>query len=524
MAYIMLVESKENSPLRGYLEEMGHSVERHLTSERGGPAEHHSAEQRASSDSESNAFETGAADSRHDLPDTREEKNPDLLIREEDIDDPQGEGLVSFISSKQRYNTPEILILSDYDPEDIRSRMGPSQFGFLVRPVTKASVMTVVGNALGRSGIHLSSVLNSLNMPFYVLDAHSYEIVLANKEALKLYRNNEKTCYELSHHSKAPCEGVHHACPLRKVLETKMPFSTEHVHYDEHGDARFVEVWGYPIMNEAGEVTHMIEYSSDITERKREEQEILKLTTAVDRTAHIILITGVDGKVEFVNRAFEMKFNCRRQEIIGRSVEELEKESKIQKFYSVLHASVSSGSSHSGEFSYTRPDGTLSWENVSVTPIRNDEGVIVNYIAVAEDISSQVKQKEALQDAKDEAERASTMKSRFLANISHELRTPLNIVLGFTDLLLDEEQSESKSRKLGNIRHAGGNLLTIINDILDFSQLEGKQLELNESPFSLFELLERVRELYSRPAEQKGLVEAVTDRLLLETLEHRSTS
>ena len=79
---------------------------------------------------------------------------------------------------------------------------------------------------------------------------------------------------------------------------------------------------------------------------------------------------------------------------------------------------------------------------------------------------------ERLQEATEEATRASHSKSDFLANMSHEIRTPINAVLGMNEMILRESKDETIRLYAHNVENAGKNLLSIINDILDFSKIE----------------------------------------------------
>ncbi|MBI4846603.1 MAG: PAS domain S-box protein [Candidatus Omnitrophica bacterium] len=118
----------------------------------------------------------------------------------------------------------------------------------------------------------IEKTINSLPFPYYVIDTN-YNIILANKVAKDRGVYEGGHCYELTHRSKEPCSGKHN-CPLKEVLNHKQPVRLEHIHYDQDGQEIIVEVYGGPIFNAEGEITHMIEYSIDISERKRYEQQL----------------------------------------------------------------------------------------------------------------------------------------------------------------------------------------------------------------------------------------------------------
>ncbi|MBL4700801.1 MAG: hypothetical protein JKX85_06040, partial [Phycisphaeraceae bacterium] len=104
-----------------------------------------------------------------------------------------------------------------------------------------------------------------------------------------------------------------------------------------------------------------------------------------------------------------------------------------------------------------------------------------------------------------QAEMASAAKSQFLANMSHEIRTPMNAILGFSDLLADEDLTDKQKQDVNLIRDSGRNLLTLINDILDFSKIEAGQLDTEMIDCSLAKLLNSVESLMRSKATEKRL-------------------
>ncbi|MFQ6113749.1 MAG: ATP-binding protein, partial [bacterium] len=123
----------------------------------------------------------------------------------------------------------------------------------------------------------LNTILESLTHPFYVVDANDYTIQLANSAARLGNLSEQPTCYALTHRRDRACGGVEHRCPIEEVRRTKASVTVEHIHYDAEGNARNVEVHCHPIFDSEANLSQVIEYCIDITERKRAEEEKSKL-------------------------------------------------------------------------------------------------------------------------------------------------------------------------------------------------------------------------------------------------------
>lgn len=109
----------------------------------------------------------------------------------------------------------------------------------------------------------------------------------------------------------------------------------------------------------------------------------------------------------------------------------------------------------------------------------------------------------------EKAEEASRIKSLFLANMSHEIRTPMNSIIGFTELLGDEDLDDAQQNYVSIIHESAGVLLALINDILDISKIEAGKLEIERVPCDLVEIIHHVENLLRPTAERKGLEFAV---------------
>ncbi len=127
---------------------------------------------------------------------------------------------------------------------------------------------------------------------------------------------------------------------------------------------------------------------------------------------------------------------------------------------------------------------------LSSQPLMDRSHNMRNVLFYSIDITDQNLQKKQLQDAMELALNADRAKNHFIATMSHEIRTPLNVLVGFSELLLQEKISdEDRKRYLEQIRSASRNLLTLVNDVLDLSKLETNSLTLRRRAVNLPELL-----------------------------------
>ncbi len=132
-----------------------------------------------------------------------------------------------------------------------------------------------------------------------------------------------------------------------------------------------------------------------------------------------------------------------------------------------------------------------------------DENLV--WISVRPGNPAQQSIEQALAAARDEALKASQLKSEFLATVSHEIRTPMNAVIGMTELLLETPLSHEQREYGETIRDSSQALLSLLNDMLDFSKIEAGSLTLENIDFDLPSLVEGVAELFASRARQKKL-------------------
>ncbi len=131
--------------------------------------------------------------------------------------------------------------------------------------------------------------------------------------------------------------------------------------------------------------------------------------------------------------------------------------------------------------------------------------ILVIIVLLVFNIIRLVKYETQLIEARENAEKMTQMKSRFLSNMSHEIRSPLTSIMGFTDIIDRMESDPEKKKYIQAIKTSSDHLLHTVNDVLDFSKLDAGKLRLEQHPFNISEAIGEVAFAFSAAAAEKGI-------------------
>jgi len=238
------------------------------------------------------------------------------------------------------------------------------------------------------------------------------------------------------------------------------------------------------------------------------QSELTKLSKAVEQSSATVIITDTSGNIEYVNLKFVETAGYTAEEVIGRNPRFLKSGHTSSEEYTQLWETVTAGHEWQGEFHNKKKNGELYWEAASISPVKNEDGTITNFLAIKEDITKRKAYENALRSAKEDAEYANYTKTQFLANMSHELRTPLNGIIGFSEMMTQEilgPLPATYSDYAADIHLSGQHLLALITDILDTSKLEVGEIDLKETKNNLSILAATVVHLLQQKAEDKSI-------------------
>jgi len=191
-------------------------------------------------------------------------------------------------------------------------------------------------------------------------------------------------------------------------------------------------------------VQEVVEHKRTETMLRQREEELRKLSRAVEQSPSIVIITDTQGKIEYVNPRFTQVTGYSLEEVVGKTPRFLKSGETPQAEYHRLWQTISTGGEWQGEFHNRKKNGELYWVSSSISPIRNPDGTITHFLAVQEDITKRkeaelqlerynqelqtlLRQEQAMRDQLVQAEKFTAM-GRMVASVAHELNNPLQTI------------------------------------------------------------------------------------------------
>jgi PAS domain S-box-containing protein len=162
------------------------------------------------------------------------------------------------------------------------------------------------------------------------------------------------------------------------------------------GQYRWLLIRSVPLHDERGKIVKWYGTNTDIDDRKRAEEQLRKLSRAVEQSPGSVVITDRGGNIEYVNPKFVQLTGYTLEEALGKNPRILKSGEHRAEMYEQLWRTILSGGEWRGEFHNKKKNGELFWESVAISPIRNAEGAITHFLAVKEDITERKRAEEAL--------------------------------------------------------------------------------------------------------------------------------
>jgi two-component system, OmpR family, sensor histidine kinase VicK len=268
-------------------------------------------------------------------------------------------------------------------------------------------------------------------------------------------------------------------------------YETKRIHKD--GRVLDVAITMSPICGADGTIIGTSTIARDITGRKRADAVVVEMAAIVDSSNDAIIGMTLGGLITTWNRGAEHIYGYAANAMVGKNIVLLVPPGRPVEIDIIAGMLASNARTESFETQRLRQDGRLIDVSLTVSPIRDSDGVIVGASSVARDITEHNAMRAELTAAELRSVLAvSRAKDEMVSLVSHELRTPLASLLGFTELLYSREFSEVQRRQyLGVMLREGRRLTDLINDVLHIQRLEAGHQDLNLAPADLEALIQR---------------------------------
>jgi PAS domain S-box-containing protein len=253
----------------------------------------------------------------------------------------------------------------------------------------------------------------------------------------------------------------------------------------------------------AQSANEMVAERERVKEALENEKSLLRYL--IDSIPDLVFFKDKEGRFMGCNKAFEEYIGITEQEFKGKTEYDFFSKEQADD-YTETDAEILKSKKSKRNFEWlTYPDGRKVLFDTLKTLFFDTNGNSLGFIGISRDVTAIQETQQKLTLAKERAEESDKLKTAFLANMSHEIRTPMNAIIGFSELLTDDDLSASdKLEYTSHIKKAGESLMNLISDIIDIAKIEAGQLQINKSVCNLDELLNEMIGTYTEVKNKAG--------------------
>ena len=232
-----------------------------------------------------------------------------------------------------------------------------------------------------------------------------------------------------------------------------------------------------------------------LDQRVRDQQFYTR--SLIESNIDALITTDPRGIITDVNKQMEALTGCTRDELIGAPFKDYFTDP--ERAEAGIKLVLGERKLTDYELTARARDGKETVVSYNASTFHDRDRKLQGVFAAARDVTERKRYEQSLQQA-------NRAKSVFLANMSHEIRTPMNAILGFSQLMLrDQDLTPRQCQYLGTINRSGEHLLALINDILEMSKIEAGRTTLNLSTFDLPDLLKDLEMMFRVRTNEKKL-------------------
>lgn len=250
----------------------------------------------------------------------------------------------------------------------------------------------------------------------------------------------------------------------KKTPFNEWPLTMESRHMRKDGSTFPVEVRVDAMETEGGR--NFVALARDISEKKQAEDDRTRLSAAIEHSSETVVITDLSGTIQYVNPAFEKLTGYSRDEVIGQNPRILSSGKHDKLFFKEMWTTLLQGKSWKGHFINKKKNGLFFEEEVTLSPVKNSDDYITNFVAVKRDVTREVALEQQLQQAM-KMEAIGTL----AGGIAHDFNNILGAILGYTEMARDDSPAGSTVvEDLNRVLKAVDRAKHLVEQILAFSR------------------------------------------------------
>ena len=278
---------------------------------------------------------------------------------------------------------------------------------FAISGIIASKIIVKHRKAAQKQNDFLNLVLDSLKYPFCVIDVVDYKIKMANSAAGLEQQAGNSTCHAIMHNNDTPCNSIEHPCPIEIIKKTKQSVTLEHLHYDKDGSPKNIELHAHPILDSNGNVSQIVEYSIDITERKQAEEALRESKQIIEGIINAMPVRVFWKDKNFVFLGCNVLFAqdagyADPKDIIGKDDYQMVWRDQAELYRNDDRQVMESGDAKLLiEEPQTTPEGKTVTLLTSKIPLRSSEGEVIGVLGTYMDITDRKKAEQLLREAEE---------------------------------------------------------------------------------------------------------------------------
>lgn len=284
---------------------------------------------------------------------------------------------------------------------------------------------------------------------------------------------------------------------VRRCIETR---KSVHLEVEDTDSEQHYEIQIFPKLQQDGRLDGLVFLITNITGRVLREREKVMWLTAINQSAGMICITDTAGNVEYVNHQFTQMTGYTFEEVAGKPIRLLRSGLQSPEFYKELWDTITSGRTWTGRLQNRRKNGEIYWEYQKITPIRNEHGETVNFLAIKEDVTREMQAAQKIM----ESDKLAAV-GILAAGVAHEFKNYLGGIIGNASFVLDQldddEAIDLARQTLSDIITIGEQANQVAMSLLTYSKAGTDQF----SRESLRKIIDQTASLVSKGLRSRAI-------------------